>query len=150
MQVILQSDVKGTGKKGQIVNVSDGFARNFLLKKGLAKVLNNESLSENKQQKEAYAFHKATELADAKALAQKLTGVQITLKTKCGENGKIFGSITSKEISEALTKHGFNIDKKKIELDNPIKGEGSYNISIRLYKGVMGKVKVSVSAIIKK
>ena len=146
MQVILQSDVKGTGKKGQIVNVSDGFARNFLLKKGLAKVLNNESLSENKQQKEAFAFHKATELAEAKELAKRLSGVQITLKTKCGENGKIFGSITSKEISEALSSKGLELDKKKIVLPSPIKNTGLYTITAKIYPEVSSTFKLEVVA----
>ena len=146
MQVILQCDVKGTGKKGQIVNVSDGYARNFLLKRNLAKVCNNESLSANNQQKEAQAFHKAVELAEAKELANKLKGVKVTLTTKCGENGKIFGSITSKEISEKLISQGLNIDKKKIVLPAPIKNSGSYTITAKIYPEVSTTFSLEVIA----
>ena len=131
MQVILQCDVKGTGKKGQIVNVSDGYARNFLLKRNLAKVCNNESLSANNQQKE---------------LANKLKGVKVTLTTKCGENGKIFGSITSKEISEKLISQGLNIDKKKIVLPAPIKNSGSYTITAKIYPEVSTTFSLEVIA----
>ena len=146
MQVILQSDVKGTGKKGQVVNVSDGYARNFLLKKNLAKVCNNESLSANNQQKEAQAFHKAVELAQAKELANKLNGVKVTLTTKCGDNRKIFGSITSKEISESLAKQGLDVDKKKIVLPSPIKNSGNYTITAKIYPEVSATFKLEVIA----
>lgn len=146
MQVILNADVKGTGKKGQIVNVSDGYASNFLFKKGLAKVCNNESLSANKQQKEAYAYHKAVEKAEAEALAEKLKTVKITLKTKCGENGKIFGSITNKEIADELTKIGIDLDKKKIVLPSPIKNSGEYNITAKIYPEVSANFKLQVVA----
>ena len=146
MQVILQSDVKGTGKKGQIVNVSDGYARNFLFKRNLAKVCNNESLSENSQQKEAQAFHKSVEIAQAKELANKLKDVKITLKTKCGENGKIFGSITSKEIADSLLIQGINIDKKKIVLPAPIKNSGNYIITAKIYPEISANFKLEVIA----
>ena len=146
MQVILKSDVKGTGKKGQIVNVSDGYASNFLFKRGLAVACNNESLSANRQQKEAYAFHKAVEKEEAEKLAEKLKTVQITLKTKCGENGKIFGSITSKEISEELEKNGIELDKKKIILPSPIKNSGSYTINAKIYPEVSATFKLEVIA----
>lgn len=146
MQVILQSDVKGTGKKGQIVNVSDGYARNFLLKRNLAKICNNESLSANTQQKEAQAYHKAVELAEAKELASKIKDVKITLTTKCGENGKIFGSITSKEIADKLNSEGINIDKKKIVLPSPIKNTGEYIITVKIYPEVSTTFKLEVIA----
>ena len=146
MQVILKADVKGTGKKGEIVNVSDGYASNFLLKRGLATVCNNESLSANKQQKEAYAYHKAVEKAEAEKLAEKLKTVKLTLTTKCGENGKIFGSITNKEIADELAKIGIELDKKKIVLPLPIKNSGSYTITAKIYPEVSANFKLEVIA----
>ena len=132
MKVVLLKDVKGSGKKGEIVNVSDGYARNFLLKQGLAKEANASALNENKQQKEASAYHKSVEIANAKELANVLKTKTVNLKVKCGENGKIFGSITSQEISSALEKQGIALDKKKIVLQNPIKTVGSYSITAKM------------------
>lgn len=144
MQVILIKDVKGSGKKGDIVNVSDGYARNYLFKNGLAKEANNTNLAQNKQQKESNNFHKSVELAEAKALAKALETKTINLSVKCGENGKIFGSITSKEIAEELTKQGIELDKRKIILDSPIKNAGVYIIIAKVYPEVSAKFKVIV------
>ena len=144
MQVILEKDVKGTGKKGQIVNVSDGYARNFLLKNGYAKPCNNASLSQHQQLKEASAYHKSVEIANAKELAQKLANVSLTLQTKCGENGKIFGSITSKEIADKLSEIGLTVDKKKIVLPSPIKNVGTYKVTAKLYPEISATFTLNV------
>ena len=144
MKVVLLKDVKGSGKKGEIVNVSDGYARNFLLKQGLAKEANASAINENKQQKEASAYHKSVEIANAKELANVLKTKTVNLKVKCGENGKIFGSITSQEISSALEKQGIALDKKKIVLQNPIKTVGSYSITAKIYPEIQATFKVVV------
>jgi large subunit ribosomal protein L9 len=146
MQVILIKDVKGSGKKGDIVNVSDGYARNYLFKNGLAKEANSANIAQNKQEKESTSFHKSVELANAKELAKKLNTKTINLSVKCGENGKIFGSITSKEIAEELEKQGIEIDKRKIVLDSPIKNAGVYIITAKIYPEVTSKFKVVVEA----
>lgn len=146
MQVVLLKDVKGSGKKGAIVNVSDGYARNFLLKKGLAKEANSVALNENKQKQEASAYHKSVEIANAKKLAEEIKTKTVCLKVKCGENGKIFGSITSQEISNALREQGVELDKKKIVLPSPIKTIGVYTITAKIYPEISATFKVNVVA----
>lgn len=140
MKVVLLSDVKGTGKKGDVVNVADGYGKNFLIKNKLAVVADSKALSENKIQKEAVSYHKEMERQAALALAKKIENKNVNLKIACGENGKIFGSVTSKEIAENLSKLiGENIDKKKIVLDSPIKMVGNYKILVKLYPEVSAK-----------
>lgn len=150
MKVILTQDVKAQGKKGDVINVSDGYATNFLFKNKLAVPANASNVNVNNMQKAAEAKRIAEETAAAKEVASKLENEVLTLSIEVGTNGRAFGSISSKEISEGLEKLGYNIDKKKIELNTPIKGEGEYKVPIRLYKGVMGQIKVAVSAVIKK
>lgn len=144
MKVVLLKDVKGTGKKGDIKEVADGYARNFLLKQGLAKEANKSSLSENEIKKQASDFHKAMERKDARDLADKIEGKSITIKIKCGENGKSFGSVTTKEIAEALEKNGISIDKRKIELKEPLKNIGSYTIIARVYPEISAKFNLNI------
>ena len=150
MKVILLQDVKAQGKKGDVVTVSDGYATNFLFKNKLAVPANATNVNVNNMQKAAEAKRIAEETAEAKAIAKKLESVNLCLQIEVGSNGRAFGSISSKEISEGLEKIGYSIDKKKIELSSPIKGEGNYKVPVRLYKGVMGQIKVEVSAIVKK
>ena len=122
MIVILNRDVKGTGKAGDIVKVSDGYARNMLIPKGYAKEATEGNVRNLEKQKAIAAEKKAEEKAAAQALAEKISAVSVTIKTKAGEGGRIFGSITSKDISEALMEqHKLAVDKKKIQLDNPVK-----------------------------
>lgn len=147
MKVVLLKDVKGTGKKGEIKEVADGYAKNFLFKNGSARVADNSAMNENKIQKDAQAYHKAQEISAAKELAKKLEGKIVTLKIKCGENGKTFGSVTSKEISEALEKISIVLDKKKIELSEPIKAIGSYTVFARIYPQISAKFVVSVESL---
>lgn len=144
MKVVLLKDVKGTGKKGEIKEVADGFANNFLFKQKLAKLADNTAISENKIQKSAQAFHKQEEIKAAKELAKKIEGKDINIKIKCGANGKMFGSITSKEIAEELEKLGVSIDKKKIDLKEPIKLSGSYKLTAKIYPDITAKFTVNV------
>ena len=146
MKVILTKDVKGTGKIGDVVNVSDGFAKNFLLKNGYAKVANNSNLNENSLQKDATAYHKEQERLAAVAKSKDIEGKTLTLAVKCGDNGKVFGSITSKEIAEGFKKIGIDVDKRKIELANPIKTAGNYSLVVKLYPGVSAKFNLQVRA----
>lgn len=146
MKVVLLKDVKGTGKKGEIKEVADGFAKNFLLKNGSAKIADNTALNENKRMSEASAFHKQQEIAAAKALAAKLEGKTITLPIKCGSNGKTFGSVTNKEIAEGLEKNGISLDKKKIDVKEPIKSTGVYSIVAKIYPEISAKFNVEIVA----
>ncbi len=146
MKVILSSDVKALGRKGDIVNVSDGYANNFLLKNKLAVPASAGNLNINAQEKAAFAKRIKEETAEAEALAKKLKDVTVVVKTKIGENGKTFGSISGKEIAEELSRMGYDIDRKKIELETPIKAVGEYLVPVRLYKGVVGKINVKVVA----
>jgi len=146
MKVVLLKDVKGTGKKGEIKEVADGYAKNFLFKNGFARIADNSAMNENNMANEANKYHKAQELARAKELASKLEGKTITVKIKCGENGKTFGSITSKEIAEALDKMGLAVDKKKIDLKESIKNVGKYDIVAKIYPEVSAKFFVVVES----
>lgn len=144
MKVVLLKDVKGTGKKGEIKEVADGYASNFLFKNGLTKRADNSALSENAIQKSAMAFHKQEEIKAAKELAKTLQGKTVTLKIKCGENGKMFGSVTSKEIAEELEKINIKLDKKKIDLKEPIKLIGIYKVTAKVYPEISATFNVEV------
>lgn len=146
MKVVLLTDVKGTGKKGEIKEVADGFAQNFLIKTGKARKADNGALNENKMRIEANEYHKEMQKQDAVALANKINGTKIFVKIKCGENGKTFGSVTSKEIADALNQKGFEIDKRKIELKEPLKTIGSYNVNAKLHPEVTAKFVVEIVA----
>ena len=144
MKVILKQDVKGTGKKGDILDVSDGFAKNFLLKKGLAEQASSVAVNSLKLQKEAEARRKAEEERAVRELAKKMDKTQVTVSIKCGENGKVFGSVTSKEIAARLADLGFDVDKKKIVLKESLKVAGDYPVEIKFMEGVSAKVFVTV------
>lgn len=145
MKVILKQDIKGVGKKDQVINASDGYARNFLLPKGLAVVADSTNMSNLKSKNEATAYKKNQEFENAKSIAEKLGKITLKIKAKVGDNGKLFGGITSKEISEHLKKdYDINIDKKKINLSENIKQIGVTTVQIRLYEGVIANLKVFV------
>ena len=146
MKVLLTADVKGTGKKGDVVEVADGYGRNFLLKKGLATVATASNVHQAQQQKEAAQFHKAEEVKALKALAAQIHGKSVEVKIKTGENGKTFGSITASHVAAALSEQGFDVDKKKIKID-AIKTLGSYPAEVRLMEGVTAKITVQVVAL---
>lgn len=145
MKVILKQDVKGLGKKESLVEVSDGYARNFLFPKGLAVEASASNINVMNTKKEAEKAKKDRELAEAKALAEKLNTVTVVIKTKAGDNGKLFGSITSKEISEKLkSQHKLDVDKKKMHLEEAIKSIGTTTVDVKLYPGVSAKLTVKV------
>ena len=139
MKVILKADVKGLGKKGDVVEVADGYGRNFLIKKGLAKAATASNVHEAAQKKAAQEFHKAEEVKALKALAAELNGKSVSVKIKTGENGKVFGSVTAAHVAAALADAGYDIDKKKIKMDN-VKTLGSFPAEIRLMEGVITKI----------
>jgi len=149
MKVILLQDVKGSGKKGEIIEAADGFAKNFLFKKGLAKPADSGAVNALNQQKAAVAFHKEQEKQEAVALKKALEEEIVRLEVKCGEQGKFFGSITSKEISDRLSALGFAVDKKKIILNEHIKTPGAHIIDVKLHTDVLAKLKLDVVAAVK-
>lgn len=144
MKVLLLQDVKGQGKKGEIINVSDGYANNFLLKKGLGKVATADTINSVNIHTQAVAKQKQAEKEAAIALGKQLNGKEVTITSTKGANGKMFGSITSKEIAEALTKLGFTIDKKQVVLKDPIKMPGKYTVSVKVYAEVSSTISVVV------
>lgn len=147
MIVILNRDVKGTGKAGDVVKVSDGYARNMLLPKGYAKEATEGNIRSLEKQKAIAAEKKAEEKARAEEQAEKIAGLSVLIKTKAGDGGRIFGSITSKDIAEALqAQHGIEIDKKKIQLDAPVKQTGELEVGLKLYYEVNARLKVIVEA----
>lgn len=147
MKVILLNDIKGVGKKDQVLEASDGYARNYLLPKKLAVEANTENMSKLKARQDSNKFKKDTEKKEAEELASKLKGIMLKIKVKAGENGKIFGGVTSKEISDGLKKdYQIDIDKKKILLNETVKTLGTITVDIRLFEGVIGKLKVDIIA----
>ncbi|MBO5328450.1 MAG: 50S ribosomal protein L9 [Clostridia bacterium] len=144
MQVILLQDVKGQGKKGQVIEVNEGYARNFLIKKGLAEAATANKLNDIKQKKAAQEYHKAEELKAMQALAAEIKGKNFTVKIKAGQGGKVFGSVTAANISDAMQQAGYSVDKKKIVLSQPIKNVGEYDVDVKLMEGVASKIKVTV------
>lgn len=146
MIVILLKDVKGSGKAGDVVKVNDGYARNMLIPKGLAKEATEGNVRSLEKQKAIAAEKRAAEKAAAQQLAEKLKELTVNIETKGGEGGRLFGSITSKDISEALKKqHNIDIDKKKFVMENPIKTTGDFKVEVKLYTEVPGVVNVKVS-----
>jgi large subunit ribosomal protein L9 len=147
MKVILTADVKGKGYTGDIVNVSDGYARNFLFPKGLAKEATAANLEIAKQQQQALEKRRMLERLSAEDAAGKLSGLRVVVKAKSGENGRLFGSVTVKEIAEAIeAQHGIEIDKKKIVMEDHIKALGEYAMQIKLHAGISADIIAVVEA----
>jgi len=145
MKVILLDNIKGVGKKDEVINASDGYARNFLLPKKLAVEANSANMNKLKAKQDSNQYRKNVEKEEAQKIAEKLKGILLKISVKAGENGKIFGSITSKEIAENLkSQYQIEVDKKKIELKEPIKTLGIFTVQIRLYEGVVGNLKVQM------
>ncbi|WP_101841908.1 50S ribosomal protein L9 [Halobacillus sp. Marseille-P3879] len=146
MKVIFTSDVKGKGKKGEIKNVSDGYARNYLLKNNLAVEATSGNMKAQ-QAKDAKKEQEAEEVKkEAEQLKEKLADMEVKLTAKSGDNGRLFGSITSKQIAEELKKsHNIKIDKRKIELDDPIRNLGYTNVPVKLHNDVTGTIRVHVA-----
>ena len=145
MKVILTQDVKGVGKKDQILEVNDGYARNFLIPKKLGVQASTANLALLKSKQDSRDFKRQEDKKEAEQIKEKLEKIRLDIKVKSGENGKIFGGVTSKEISDVLKdKYSINIDKKKIELKETIKIVGITTGDIKLFEGIIGKVKVNV------
>ena len=144
MKVILLEDVRGTGKAGDVANVSDGYARNMLIPRGLAVEATAQNIKQLEKKKEAMAKKFAEDKAAALELKKKLEEVTVEVRTKAGKDGKVFGSVTSKDIADALNQMGFDIDKKKIQLDSPIKATGMTDVNVKLFTEISGRVKVNV------
>ena len=143
MKVILCADIKNVGKKDQVINASDGYARNFLFPKKLAVPADKENMSKLQAKQDSKQYKRDLELEEAKKIASKLGEITLKIKTKSGENGKIFGSITSKEIVQNLEEQfKIVVDKKKVNLKEPIKSLGTTNVELKLFEGVNAKLKV--------
>lgn len=144
MKVILKADVKGSGKKGELVNVADGYARNFLFPKGLAIEATSTNLNVYNEQKAAAKYRADEEKKEAQRIAGILSGATLTVKIKASKNGKLFGSLTSKEVSAAIAAtHGIEVDKRKIELPS-VKEVGVTEAKLKLYQGVSATLKINV------
>lgn len=145
MKVILTADIKSVGKKGQILDASDGYARNYLLPKKLAVIADATNMNELKTKQDANKYKRDMTMANAKELVEKMKKYELTFKIKAGSNGKTFGSVTAKDIADELNKKYFvEVDKKKVCLDDAIKTLGVYNIEIKLFEGISGTLKVNI------
>ena len=147
MKVILIKDVKAQGKKGDVIEVSDGYARNFLFKNNLAIEATSVNLNSLKISKDAADHRKSVEKAEAQALAAKLNDMTVTIRLKVSETGKIFGALNTQSIADALLKEGIEVDKKKIVLPEPIKTVGTHTVTVKPYAEVSAKLKVIVEGI---
>lgn len=145
MKVILKADIKGVGKKDQVINSSDGYARNYLFPKNLAVEANNENMAKLKAKQNSIKFQKEQEKEEALRTADKISKILLKIKVKSGENGKIFGGVSAKEIAQELEKeYKIKVDKKKIDLKETIKTLGMQTVEIKLFEGVIGKLKIDV------
>lgn len=144
MKVILKSDVKNVGKKGQVVNVADGYARNFLIARGLAVPQTERSMEILAAQKEEEKKEDARKKAEAEALAEQLKGIALEFRVKSGKEGRVFGSVSTKQIVEELRKRGISVDKRKILDTQPIISLGVTKVRVELYKGVIGTINCSL------
>ncbi len=145
MKVILKADIKGVGKKDEIINASDGYARNFLFPKNLAVEANKENMSKLKAKQDSAKYQKDKEKEEAMKIADKLSKILLKVRVKAGENGKIFGGVSAKEIAQELLKqYDIEVDKKKIDLKETIKTLGVHNVEIKLFEGVIGNLRIDV------
>ncbi|MFC3773260.1 50S ribosomal protein L9 [Paenibacillus sp. GCM10012303] len=145
MKVIFLKDVKGQGKKGEIKDLSEGYIRNFLLPKGLAAIASEGNVKQLEHQKQSENKRKEKEKADAQELAAKLNEMTVVIKSKAGEGGRLFGSITSKQIAEELEKKGIHLDKRKIEMADAIRSIGTMTVKVKLYPDVAAQLRVQVT-----
>lgn len=145
MKVILKADIKGVGKKDEIINASDGYARNFLFPKNLAVEANKDNMTKLKAKEEAIKYQKNQRKEEAQKIAEKMSKILLKIKVKSGENGKIFGGVSAKEIAQELEKqYKIVVDKKKIDLKETIKTLGTVTVQIKLFEGVIGNLKIHV------
>ena len=148
MKVILLQDVKGQGKKGDVIDVNDGYGRNYLLARKLAQEATAANLNSVTIKKEAEAYHREMEKKAALELRDKLKELTVTVNIRTGENGRVFGSVTTKEIADALADMGYEIDKKKIVLKDPIKNVGNYVMDVKLYPEITARLSVRVDGLV--
>lgn len=147
MKVILLADVKGQGKKNDVIEVSDGYGKNFLIPRKLAKPADAQSVNDAKMKESARLYKLETEKKEALALAEKLKGLEVTIKASCGADGRLYGSVTAKDIAEQLAaQHGVTIDKRKLVVKDPIKAYGKYALDVKLYPEVTGTLTLTVAA----
>ena len=144
MEVILREDVEKLGNRGQVVKVAPGYARNFLIPKKMAVVATDANKKIVEQERQAHLRKEAKHKGEAEDLAKLLNGVSVTIAQKAGENDQLFGSVTSKDVADALAARNYNIDRRKIQLDDPIKQLGEFKVPVRLYKDVTAEVSVVV------
>ncbi|MCQ2532473.1 MAG: 50S ribosomal protein L9 [Saccharofermentans sp.] len=147
MKLILLKDVKGLGKVNDVVDVNDGYGRNFLMKKGLAKESTAANLNEVKLKKGAQAEHERRALEAAKETSSKLGGQSFTLKMKAGEGGKLYGAVTNQDVSDALKNAGYDIEKKQVVINNPMKAVGTFGVRIKLHPQVSCEINIVVEAL---
>jgi len=148
MKVILKQDIKGVGKKDQIINAADGYARNYLFPKNLAVPADSGNMNNLKAKNESIEYRKGEDLKEAKKIAEKMKTITVKISVKVGENGRLFGAVTAKEIAEALKKDfGIEVDKKKVMLQESIKVAGITKVDIKLNEGVVASVQVMVAPI---
>ena len=145
MEVILREDVEKLGHRGQVVNVAPGYARNFLLPKRLAVAATESNKKIVEQERQAALRRDAKEVADAQDLAKMMSSVSVTIAQKAGENDQLFGSVTAKDIADLLERQGYNIDRRKVHLDEPIKTLGEHKVTVRLHKDVTVEIPVHVT-----
>lgn len=147
MKVILKQDIKGVGKKDQVINAADGYARNYLFPKNLAVPADEGNMNNLKSKNESVAFRKGEDLKEAKEIAERMKSITVKISVKAGDNGRLFGAVTAKEIAEALKNDfGINVDKKKVLLSESIKVAGATKVDVKLNEGVMAQVTVMIEA----
>ena len=145
MEIILREDIDKLGQRGQVVKVTAGYARNYLLPRKLAVTANESNKKIVEQERQAHLRKEAKAVGEATQLAQIMTGATVRIAQKAGENDQLFGSVTSKDIAEALTAQNYNIDRRKIQLDEPIRQLGEYKVAVRLHKDVTAEITVVVA-----
>lgn len=146
MKVILTQDVKSIGKKGEVVEVKEGYGRNFLIPRGLAVAADDGSLRRLKHEQSVEKSKKQREREEAEATKARIEALNLTMRVKTGEKGRLFGSITASDVAAEVEKHGITVDRRKIELDEPIKTLGNYTLAVRVYPGVTAQLKVVIEA----
>ncbi|MGA2589246.1 MAG: 50S ribosomal protein L9 [Bryobacteraceae bacterium] len=144
MEVILREDIERLGSRGQVVKVADGYARNFLLPKRLAVAATDSNRKIVEQERQAHLRREAKQKGEAEDLSKLLNGVTVTIAQKAGENDQLFGSVTSKDVADALAQKNFTIDRRKVQLDEPIKQLGEFKVPVRLHRDVTAEVTVQV------
>lgn len=146
MKVVLRQDVDNLGERGEVVNVAPGYARNYLLPKGLALQATPGNLKMIEMKRKVWAAREAKEIEDAQAFAGRLSGVELTVSKKAGESETLYGSVTTSEIADLLQEKGIEVDRRKIVVDDPIKSLGEFKVHIKLHKQVIGEIKLVVVA----